>query len=33
MENKTKATASQEAKVGKISQAIREIVIIIKEVF
>lgn len=27
MENKTKATASQEAKVGKISQAIREIVI------
>lgn len=27
MENKTKATASQEAKVGQISQAVREIVI------
>ena len=27
MENKTKAAASQEAKVGKISQAVREIVI------
>lgn len=27
MENKTKVTASQEAKVGQISQAVREIVI------